>query len=203
MLLNEKVNIFNLLLEKVSQRKIIDKIIPAISHLEYAIIGGGAVSFYSKLARTISPEDFDLAIIPLQKKEIVNILIGIGLDLEKEHEFMGNYWLVFKYINQDIDVALALDSLFIWGIENAETFNYFGNTVKVINQNALICNKLIAGRNKDYRDITYLLKNYKKEDYKLLEKIAKRFVPEYLEDLEQLKEDSLMTDDMLNNFYLS
>ncbi len=193
--------IFSKLLEKVSRKEIIEKIFPVLEDLDYAIIGGGAVSFYSKLARTISPNDFDLVVMPTNKEMLIHNLIDQGLTFEKEHMFMGNYWLVFNYLDQDIDVAIAFDSLMVWGIKNAEVFDYYGTLVKFINKNDLICNKLIGGRNKDYRDITYLLKDMSQEDFSYLKKVVRKFVPERYEELLQIKQDSELDNSFLDQLY--
>ncbi|RMD46273.1 MAG: hypothetical protein D6834_02730, partial [Aquificota bacterium] len=152
---------------------------------KYAIVGGAAVSVWYNGARAVSPEDFDIKILPSEEKKLVKTLTDNGFRLKRKNAFMDSVWLVFEKDRQGFDVGIAEKEWDIIGIKKAKKLTYKGFPVRVIPIEYLIISKLFAGRTKDYRDVALLLKSGK-VDFELIRKIVKRFIPSELDELENL-----------------
>jgi hypothetical protein len=196
------------LLEYTARPGILSTLLEALSSYNYALIGGGAVSLYSGGQRRVSRNDIDLLVDSHEASALKELMQAHGFKFLRENVFDGKTWLVFLYgddqpsEDQEVDLALALDPLAKIGVKEARKFPYQGREVKVAPPEVLIAMKIIAGREKDHRDILYLMKAIA-EDPSFSEKKARslvqKYAPERIEEYEQLLDDSEMFDyDLLN-----
>ncbi|ACN98842.1 hypothetical protein [Sulfurihydrogenibium azorense] len=167
------------------KREALNNFLSLIQSFEYAVVGGVAVSVWYNGVRAISPEDFDVKILPSEEKQLLKVLKENGFKLERKNAFMDSLWFVFKKDGQGFDVGIVEKEWDIIGIKTAKSFNYKGHLVKVIPIEYLIVSKLFAGRRKDYKDVVFLLKSGK-VDFQTIRIAVKRFIPSELEELENL-----------------
>lgn len=170
---------------KEDKRKTVKEFLAIIQDFKYAIVGGAAVSLWYNGARAVSPEDFDIKILPSEEQKLTKILIEKGFKFKKKTPFRDATWLVFEKDGQGFDIGIPDKEWDIIGIKKAKKFNYQGFTVRVIPIEYLIVSKLYAGRSKDYKDVAFLLKSGK-VDFNTVRAIVKRYLPEEMQELENL-----------------
>ncbi len=167
------------------KRKTVKEFLSIIQNFKYAVVGGAAVSLWYNGARAVSPEDFDIKILPSEEIKLVKALTDNGFRLKRKNAFMDSVWLVFEKDGQGFDVGIAEKEWDITGIKKAKKFNYHGFTVRAIPIEYLIISKLFAGRSKDYKDVALLLKSGK-VDFDTIRKFVKKYLPGELSELENL-----------------
>ncbi len=167
------------------KKEALNKFLSLIQNFKYAVVGGVAVSVWYNGARAISPEDFDVKILPSEEKQLLKVLKENGFKLERKNAFMDSLWFVFKRDGQGFDVGIAEKEWDVIGIKTAKSFNYKGYPVRVMPIEYLIVSKLFAGREKDYKDVVFLLKSGK-VDFQTVRTAVKRFIPSELDELENL-----------------
>jgi len=133
----------------------------------------------------VSPEDFDIKILPEEEKKLLKILKDNGFNLKRKNAFIDSTWLVFEKDGQGFDIGIADKEWDITGIKKAKSFNYKDFNVKVIPIEHLIISKLFAGRSKDYKDIVLLLKS-NKVDIEGIKPLIKKYIPSELSEFENL-----------------
>ncbi len=167
------------------KRETVKEFLSLIQDFKYAIVGGAAVSLWYSGARAVSPEDFDIKILPREQQKLVKTLVENGFTLKKKTPFRDATWLVFEKNGQGFDVGIPDKEWDIVGIKKAKKFLYQGFTVRVMPVEYLIVSKLYAGRSKDYKDVAFLLKSGK-VDFNTIRAIVKRYLPSELQELENL-----------------
>jgi len=187
------------IIESTNRPELIKQLLTILQKYNYAFIGGFAVSFYSKNARKISPDDIDIMVSKAEVNNLKKELESIGFELKDNHYFQDMYWLVYKKDNQNVDIAVVDDVISLKGILSATKFNYHGNTIRVFNVYYLIINKLLAGRSKDHKDIVYLLKTI--DDIKKITMLVKKYAPDEIEYFKQLLEDMNYPDNVIDQLY--
>lgn len=178
------------LLEHIRNPEIIQKLIPRLSDVRYAIIGGLAVSLYTNGKRKVSYNDIDILIDRRDANKVESLMETLGFSLLKKHFFDGKQWYQYEYSGQTLDIALASDSFSMDGISRASTLSLHNHPLRVINRDSLLVNKLLAGREKDYRDILYLLKEMNDDEISFAFRKIIKNAPSREEDFEQLIQDS-------------
>jgi len=165
-----------------------------ISKYKYCVIGGLAVALYSKGSRTVSPDDMDVYLAESQIESFLNDLMDQGFKILKNHHFQGAEWYVVSTGNeQEFDIALQPDSSKFF--EHPTVFHYKNQDLKVIEKKYLVINKLDAKRNKDLRDVLFLLRD---ESFSFIQLIRKRISGEERELLDQLVDDLSQFDLMVD-----
>lgn len=187
-------NVIRLVLERAIQKDELIRVFEVLNKYNYTAIGGFAVSFYSKGARKISPEDIDILIDKNQALHFKNDMEKLGFNLIENHYFDGDYWYVYEKDGQGVDVAVSGDKITNLIVDNPRIFKFNNFNVKVIDLKYLIYLKLKADRNKDKRDVTYLLKEMSKEDFIEVRNLIGRHLIDKLETLKQLRQDAKMFD---------
>ena len=156
-----------------------------IDNYNYCIIGGLAVSLYSKSARKVSPDDLDVYIDETQIDLFLKDLISQGFHIVRNHNFQGTQWyVVARGKNQEFDIALKSKGSNYF--DRPEIFSYRGLKLKVISKPLLINNKLLAARDKDLRDLLYLLKD---ESFSSIQSLRKKLRGAKLELFDQMVDD--------------
>lgn len=167
------------------KREVIKEFLNLIQGTNYAIVGGAAVSLWYDGARAVSPEDFDIKILPSEEDNILKILKDNKFKLVRKNAFIDSTWLVFEKNGQGIDIGIAEKKWDVEGIKKAKVIPYMEMQVKVVPIDILIVSKLFAGRRKDYKDIVLLLKS-KKVSPEEIKAVVKEYIPSELPELENL-----------------
>ena len=196
----EDTVLLNLILEYTAQPHAIAALLRAIPGIPYALIGGGAVSLYSGGRRTISRNDLDLLVNDTAVEFLSAAMRNQGFTFLRHNEFDGKNWLVFVYgaehrtATQEVDIAIANDPLSRQGISAARTMSFDGVAVNVVAPEVLLTMKIIAGREKDHRDILYVLKSVDAGVIPQARKLVMRHAEDRVEEFDQLVEDASLFD---------
>ena len=158
----------------ISALQIIRKKMPRNS---YALVGDLAVQCHVPSRSTM---DLDFALISLSLPQLKKIF---------PNGHMGA--LVYSVPINGVDVDFLLADDFPWNSEavsKAQISPHIRLPVKVVQPAYLIIYKLEVGRERDITDIKNLLRL--PGVYKLTEKLVRKYLPELLEDFEQLFRES-------------
>lgn len=124
----------------------------------FCIIGGVAVSYYTKGLRKISPDDIDIY-YPIDHIEIEKLLKSIGISDIKYHTFDGTDWIISQIGSQKIDITYhSIYKEFERGLKNKVYVGYMGLKIPIIDIYSLFILKMDAGREKDILDCVFLIK---------------------------------------------
>jgi len=134
----------------------------------HRLIGGVAVSFYVP-ERMPTPGDLDLLLDPEDLIKIAGALEEKGWKVVK-----SGYWTIFEHYiaskdSEEFDILLNEEFLHK---SDYRVATWEGLKLKILSPEWLILNKMIAGREKDQKDIELLIKSLR-YDLKKLEKIIR------------------------------
>lgn len=168
------------------QAKVIKELLSILEPYDYMLIGGYAVSFYYKGARPVSPEDIDIKIDPNQVEELLKVLRSKGFKILRKNfdPASQSQWVIVKKGSQQADIGFASKPWEFEALSKPKVFYYYGIKVKVIPPEYSIITKLFAGRQKDLRDVVFLLKSGM-VDFEKVKKLVRKFLPSM--DLEELQ----------------
>lgn len=197
----QETDLLLLILEHTAQPQVMAAVLQAISEFSYALIGGGAVSLYSGGRRRVSRNDLDLLVGGTDVELVTAAMRAQGFAFLRRNEFDGKSWLVFAYgrselpdAAQEVDIALADDSLSRQGIADARVMSLGATRVKVVAPEVLMTMKIIAGREKDHRDILYVLKSVDAGVIAQTRKLVLRYAEARIAEFDQLVEDASLFD---------
>lgn len=197
----------SILFENSANPEIIAKAVKALEGYEYMFIGGVAVSAQTNGKRRVSENDVDIAVMIDSKSvdDLKKALETTGLTLTRQHRFGGGEWLVYNYGSQGIDVRLVSqhDEYFDASITVADRLSFKGSIVKVMSKPYLLVNKISAGREKDMRDILYILKNCDDADVSRAMKLIKIYEPRRQDEFKELMNDRELPYEMIDSLYPS
>jgi len=174
--------------------EIVKELVRILQDTEYAFVGGLAVSLYYSGARPVSPGDIDIKVPQDEVSKVVELITKNGWKLLRRNQFMDGAWYVFRKGAQNLDLGIAQKPWELEGIKKAKSFVYRGIRIKVLPPEYLIVTKLFAGRGKDFGDVVYLLKSGN-VDIRKARALVKKFIPQYLDDFETMREYAKTFDD--------
>ena len=167
------------------KRETIVLLLQILERIPYAVVGGFAVSFYYKGARPVSPDDFDVKVLPENLEDVFDSLKLRGFVLKRKNFFLDSTWYVFERAGQGVDIGVAKKPWDVEGIKRAKEVLFKGIRVRMFPPEYLIVSKLYAGRPKDLLDIAYIVKGGK-ADIDKARKLVRKFLPSDLEDFESI-----------------
>jgi len=149
----------------------------------YLIIGGFALRIYDRNARPLTP-DIDL-LISLKAGNELDEFIKQAKLIDK-HYFQDAEWIILQVNGVDVDIKVESKNYEREALNNPNIVNYEGSKLAVVKPEYLALMKLDTMRDKDEQDLMVIL-GWKNFDMERFEELVRRYLPERLEDLEQLK----------------
>jgi hypothetical protein len=193
--------LFENIIKESNDMYIIKKFINDLENItsNFMIVGGVAVSIYTKGVRKISPDDIDINIEDNEKDiemKLERLCKKLEIKILSKHNFAGSRWWILRKNSQKIDIHFNKNNfLYAQGNENKKYLKWDNMIVPIIDIESLFALKIDAGREKDILDCVMLLKSNKS----LKKKTDKLY--KYESDYEDILNMLNYTIDIINQLY--